>query len=60
MHLKVPALNLFDAVIQRPDGWYQLHSDIDLKEPGADLFAPPVGVPVVPRALVPPPIQIPR
>jgi hypothetical protein len=53
-------LNLFDALIQRPDGWYQLYSDIDLKEPAADLFAPPVGVPVVPRAPAPLPIPPPR
>jgi hypothetical protein len=60
MHLKVPALNLFDAVVQRPDGWYQLYSNIDLKEPAADLFAPPLGVPVAPRALRPPPLPTPR
>jgi hypothetical protein len=60
MHLKVPALNLFDAVTQRPDGWYELYSDIDLKEPAADLFAPPLGVPVTPRPPAQHPLSAPR
>ena len=46
---KVPELNLFDVVRQRPDGRYEIYSDIELVEPSPDLFDPPVGAAVQDR-----------
>jgi hypothetical protein len=41
VRLKVPALNLFDVVSQRPDGRYEAYKNIELLEPSPDLFRPP-------------------
>jgi hypothetical protein len=41
--LLVPALNMFEVVTQRPDGWRQVFSDIKIGEQPADLFEPPPG-----------------
>jgi hypothetical protein len=41
--LKVPELNFFDAVRQRPDGRYEIYSDIELIQPDWRVFEPPVG-----------------
>jgi hypothetical protein len=43
---KAPELNLFDVIRQRPDGRYEVYSEIDQVEPPRDVFAPPVGVSV--------------
>jgi hypothetical protein len=42
--LKVPDLNLYSAVIQRPDGHYQALSNIDIAEPPNEVLRPPTNV----------------
>jgi len=44
--LKVPDLNLYSAVIQRPDGHHQALSNIDITEPSNETFRPPTNVAV--------------
>jgi hypothetical protein len=60
MRLKVPALNLFDALIQRPDGRYEVYKNVDLREPPAELFRPPSDAIVIDVEARPPSVQIQR
>jgi hypothetical protein len=52
--MKVPDLNFFDAVRQRPDGRYEIYSEIERTEPDAQLFEPPAGA-IVTESEVPRP-----
>lgn len=40
--MKVPDLNFFEVVRQRPDGRYEIYFDIELVEPDWQLFEPPL------------------
>jgi hypothetical protein len=57
--LKVPDLNLYSAVIQRPDGHYQALSNIDLAEPPNEFFRPPTNAVVTYHGLWKDPVPVP-
>lgn len=54
--LKVPELNFFEVVRQRPDGRYEIYSEIELVEPDWQLFELPLDAIVTDEQMRTPPV----